>query len=187
MRPAASVLKRRGFAYPIAIVAVMAMGIGALAAVELESTAVWREREAELLFRGQAIREAIRLYYEKSPGTLKTFPRDLKDLLADPRAPGTRRHLRKLYRDPMTPDGEWVLIRGAGGGIRGVRSASERPAIKRANYPKGLEAFAAKEKVSEWIFEHVPAPQPTAVPPTTPLATLSTPPESRASPPKAPS
>lgn len=157
-----------GFAYPIVFVAVVALGIGALAAVELESTALQREREAELLFRGQAIREAIRLYYEKSPGTLKTFPQDLKDLISDPRTPGTRRYLRKLYRDPMTLAGEWVLIRGTGGGIRGVRTASERAPFKRANFPKGLESFAGKEKVSEWVFEYAPAlpqPPPVAVPP----------------------
>ncbi|MBI3391657.1 MAG: type II secretion system protein [Nitrospirae bacterium] len=153
-----------GFAYPLAVIAVVALGLGALAAVELESTALWREREAELLFRGQAIREGIRQYYEKSPGTLKTFPQDLKDLISDPRTPGTRRYLRKLYRDPMTPDGEWVLVRGAGGGVRGVRSASERAPFKRANFPKGLEPFAGKEKVSEWVFEYVPAPAPSPPP-----------------------
>ena len=166
MHPSSLFSNPRGFAYSLAIIAVVALGLGALAAVDLESTALWREREAELLFRGQAIREAIRQYYEKSPGTLKTFPQDLKDLLSDPRTPGTRRYLRKLYRDPMTPDGEWVVIRGAGGGIRGVRSASERAPFKRANFPKGLEPFGGKEKVSDWVFEYAPAPPQTApIPP----------------------
>jgi type II secretory pathway pseudopilin PulG len=61
-----------------------------------------RAKEEELLFRGTQYARALKFYYKK----YNTFPNELKELLDE-------KCIRQLYKDPMTEDGEWVLIRGA--------------------------------------------------------------------------
>lgn len=135
----------------LAALAILAVSATALAT--LDSAAVRAEREAELLFRGLAYRAAIASYYRASPD--HTFPRKLAHLLEDPRLPG-RRHLRGLYPDPMTEDGEWTLVRAADGGIAGVASRSTRTPRKRAGFPPGLETFETAETYADWVFEFGP-------------------------------
>ena len=62
-----------------------------------------RDKERQLLFAGHEFREAIRRYLEASPagqGSLSAF--HWTDLLRDPRSPDIKRHLRRIYLDPMT-------------------------------------------------------------------------------------
>lgn len=59
-----------------------------------------REREAELIFRGEQYARAIMLYQRQSPGA---YPPDVETLVEG-------RFLRRAYRDPMTADGEFRLI-----------------------------------------------------------------------------
>lgn len=148
--------KRRssGFSYAIVLAAIVIIGI----VVEAAHVTTWRalraDREAELLFRGQAYRSAIQSYYQSNGA----FPRSLEDLLKDPRS-ASKRHIRALYPDPMAKDekGEWRLVR-APGGISGVASTSADEPMKQANFPLGLEKFAGAKSYSEWIFEYVPQP-----------------------------
>ena len=67
---------------------------------------VQADREAELLFRGQAYRRAIESYYRANG----VYPRALEDLLKDPRFP-SKRHIRSLYPDPMGKGQAWLLLR----------------------------------------------------------------------------
>lgn len=60
-----------------------------------------RAKEEELLFRGTQYARALKCYYKK----FNTFPNELKELLDE-------KCIRRLYKDPMTEDGEWALIRG---------------------------------------------------------------------------
>lgn len=126
--------------------------------VEAARVTTWRvlraDREAELLFRGQAYRKAIQSYYQSNGA----FPRSLEDLLKDPRT-ASRRHIRALYPDPMAKDEkqEWRLVRN-GGGISGVASASTEEPLKQANFPLGLEKLTGAKSYSEWVFEYVPQP-----------------------------
>jgi len=116
----------------------------------------WRtlqvDREAELLFRGKAYRNAIQAFYQSNG----MFPRSLEDLLEDPRTPG-KRYLRSLYADPLAK-GDWTLVRASGGGISGVASSSRAEPLKRANFPREFEKFSGAKSYSEWIFEYVPPP-----------------------------
>lgn len=142
-----------GFTYVLVLAALLIIGILAEAASTVSSRLVRVEREAELLFRGQAYQRAIRSYYEAG-NPIKQYPRNLEDLLTDPRFP-KRHHLRALYRDPMAQDdvGQWLLVRAADGGIAGVASSSKEEPLKKANFPKGLEKFTAAKTHSDWIFE----------------------------------
>jgi type II secretory pathway pseudopilin PulG len=146
----------RGFTYLVVLVAAVVLGIMAEAAVTLTTRAAQAEREAELLFRGVAYRQAIRRYYEAG-GVARSYPRRLEDLLTDPRFPG-RHHLRALYVDPLSPDGkgEWNLVQSPDGGIAGVASRSRAEPLKKAGFPKGLESFEAAPSYSDWIFLYQP-------------------------------
>ena len=149
---------QRGFTYLMVLAAVVIVAILAEAAVALSSRMAQADREAELLFRGQAYRDAIKSYYDA--GTpVKTFPRALEDLLKDPRF-ANKHHLRALYADPFGQGKDWVLVRAADGGIAGVASSSKEEPLKKANFPKGLEKFEAAQSYSDWIFEYTPAPVP---------------------------
>lgn len=145
-----------GFTYLVVLVAVIVLGILAEAAVTLTSHVAKSEREAELLFRGEAYREAIRRYYEAG-GAVKYYPRKLDDLLTDPRFP-ERHYLRALYTDPVSRNGkgEWNLLRSPDGGIAGVVSASRDEPRKKAGFPKGLESFEAAQSYADWVFEYRP-------------------------------
>jgi len=134
------------------LVAVVVLGILVEVTTISTSRLQQTEREAELLFRGLAYREAIKSYYAAN-GSL---PRSLEDLLKDPKT-AHKRHLRALYPDPMSRDtGEWLLIRAADGGISGVASQSTKEPLKTANFPKGLERFGSAKSYSEWVFEYLP-------------------------------
>ena len=123
-------------------------------------TTVQREKERELLFVGDQFRKAITQYYDGTPGGAKQFPNSLDDLLKDARYPTTRRHLRKVYRDPMTGKREWGLVRGPGESIMGVYSLSKQAPMKRANFPPDYASFERAESYAAWRFAYSEANAP---------------------------
>lgn len=174
--------KQKGFTFLAVMFSIVLIGIIIGTAARQLATVAKREKEAELLFRGQAIRRGIELYYRTSRAGFSQYPRSLEELIKDPGSPGIRRYLRKLYTDPIT-GGEWVLIRDGSGRVKGVRSASEEAPLKVARFPEELKSFEEKKKYSEWVFEYNPQQQVTPntppskvpVPPATPSVPSSTP------------
>lgn len=144
--------RSRGFTYPLVLVAVVVMTVAAQVATILTSQLVRREMEEELLFRGMAYRDAIGRYYAAVPERPE-YPRNLSDLLSDPRFP-QRRHIRQLYADPT--GGEWRLILTERGRVMGVASAAAHPPMKKAHFPKDIAHFAQVQRLSEWEFLYVP-------------------------------
>lgn len=140
-----------GFTYFGVLFLVMLMGLGLSGALELWSTASRRAHERELLWVGNQYARALQSYYRESPGT-KQFPQSLDQLIEDRRFPNTRRHLRKLYADPITQSTEWGLVMSPDGRIAGVHSLSEAEPMKKAEFPRRWEDFRAREKYSEWRF-----------------------------------
>jgi len=160
-------LRQAGFTY-LTVMFVIAILLGGLAIVgETWETSARREKEAELLFIGNQYRRAIGLYYLSTPGVVKAYPRQIEDLLKDPRQPGTVRHLRKLFPDPMTGK-PFVVIKGADGGVQGVASASDVAPLKVAGFRVRDAIFEGAQKYSEWKFIHTPPP---AAAPAKPAAT----------------
>ena len=146
-----------GFTYLSALIVVVISGIALTAASEYWSTIAKREHEKELFFRGDRIRRAIASYYNAAPaGRPKTYPGTLSDLLKDPRSLKTLRYLRKLYRDPMTKDGEWGLILAEGGGIKGVFSKSTQKPLKTGDFPDEYQSFDKAKRYSDWKFVYNP-------------------------------
>lgn len=159
----------QGFTYMTVLFAVAIMAGGLALIGEVWSTSNAREREAELLHVGNEYRKAIERYYLLGPQ--RQYPRNLSDLLKDPRMPGTVRYLRKLYPDPITGKDEWGLVKSADGGFAGVYSLSESAPLKSAGFAVRDAAFEGKSKYSDWQFVFSPAlagaakPKPAAAPP----------------------
>lgn len=142
-----------GFTYPIVLVMVATTTI--MAGVTEHFTSQWlqREKEAELLFRGDQYVRAIESYYLVG----HQLPQNLEDLLHDPRFL-TRRHIRKLYPDPFASadDDKWTLLRDSTGGIVGIASSSKKSSIKKGNFPIRFAQFTETENYSQWRFEFDP-------------------------------
>lgn len=133
-------------------VAIAAAGFAGYA--QVASHAAQREKEAELLFRGNAFQAAIASYYKKE----QRYPQALAELLEDKRYPMPVRHLRTLYRDPMTGEADWGLVEAPGGGVMGVFSKSEQRPIKTGNFAARHAAFEDAAKYQDWKFFHQPSP-----------------------------
>ena len=125
----------RGFTYVLLLFSVALMG-AALAALGTQwQVADQREREAELLFRGLQIRDALQRFNALTPAGTRGLPLALDELLVDRRGLEPRFHLRRLYADPFSGQADWALLREAGGGIVGLHSRSQRPALRRHDLP----------------------------------------------------
>jgi type II secretory pathway pseudopilin PulG len=89
-----------GYAMAALLVGMSIMAVALSVALPIWSTAAKREREAELIFRGQQYARAVSLFQRKYANA---FPPNLDILLNE-------RFLRKKYKDPMTEDGEFQLL-----------------------------------------------------------------------------
>ena len=112
---------------------------------------IQREREKELLFIGDQYRAAIVSYYESTPGGAKQYPKKLEDLLLDNRFPVVKRHIRRLYDDPMTNNQPWGLIKQQDLSV-GVYSLSQQSTIKKTGFPTLYESFKEASTYDEWKF-----------------------------------
>ena len=112
---------QQGFTYLWVLVAVALIGVGLAATSEVWVTAGRRDKLAQADWAGTQYAQAIGSYYEFSSGPAKTYPDRLVVLLEDRRGPVVRRHLRALYRNPLSGDGAWDLVRAGDARIVGVR------------------------------------------------------------------
>jgi type II secretory pathway pseudopilin PulG len=161
-------VKQQGFTYLTLLFALAILSGGLALAGEVWETSARREKEAELLHVGNEYRKAIERYV--SSGN-KQYPRNLSDLVKDPRQPGTVRHLRKLYPDPVTGKDEWGLVKAGDGGIAGVYSLSEAAPLKTGGFAVRDASFEGKAKYADWQFIYAPVAAPAS--PTAPAAPQS--------------
>ena len=155
--------RQRGAIYLLVLFVVASTGAALGTLGHAWSLDAKRERETGLLWAGAQYRRAIARYYEATPGPIKTFPPTLESLLADPRFPETRRHLRQPLADPFTGASDWVTIAAPGGGIMGIASRSEESPLKRTGFEGHHRAFEdvstrLKDRLRyrDWEFIHVP-------------------------------
>jgi hypothetical protein len=99
-------------------------------------------------------------YYAGTPAGKPRFPRALEDLVEDNRFPVPRRHLRRVYPDPLSGKADWALIDAPGGGIAGVHSRSEAKPLKIGNFAPPDVKFEGAERYSDWKFAFVPRDTP---------------------------
>ncbi len=165
----ARVVAQEGYAMAALLVSLAVMSVLMGIALPVWRQEMQRDKEAELIFRGEQYARAIELYQRKYPGA---FPPDL-DVLVQ------QRFLRRKFKDPMTEDGEFQLLyagsaaaspgpgatpaiggritqggsstarpgrmgqAGARGGIIGVVSKSEEASIK---------VYKGRTRYNEWQF-----------------------------------
>ncbi len=142
----------KGFTYPAALLLIIIVSISLMVVQKQWSTTVKREKEKELFFRAGQIIDGIESFYISSSKDSQQYPRSLKVLLKDNRFQGVKRHLRKIYKDPMTKHGEWGIIYDGKGGIKGIFSKSKDEPIKKGNFPKKYKSFEKKKKYQDWKF-----------------------------------
>lgn len=142
----------RGLALLVVLLLVALLGLAGTAAVEVADTLARRDREEALLQIGREFRTAILRHRAAlpMPGAAQD-PQTLDALIRDRRVPGTLRHLRRIYVDPMTGKAEWGLVRERGR-IVGVHSLSTGKPLKQAGFGPAEADFARARQYSDWVF-----------------------------------
>ena len=114
--------KRDGYAMAALLVGLATMAILLSVAMPTWKQMVQREKEAELVFRGQQYARAIGLFQRKYAAA---FPPDVDTLVR-------QKFLRKKYKDPMVPDGEFQVlyqVQQTPGMMPGGGRGSSRPGV----------------------------------------------------------
>ena len=146
----------QGFTYIAAMMLVVVIGITLSMTAIYWSTVAKREKEEELLFRGDQIRKGIEQYYKwtgQRHGGQGIYPESLEELLKSKYSMAPKRSLRKIYTDPMTGKADWVIFNDpASKRMMGVRSASNGEPLKVSNFPFIYRDFEGKTKYSDWVF-----------------------------------
>ena len=142
-----------GFTYVGLVIFVAILGLVGAATLKVDSLLRRAAAEQELLEIGAEYSEALRSYAAATPRGYPTAPPTMRDLLKDSRFPGTRRHLRKIYVDPVTGRQEWgIVYQGDKVGVLAVYSLSQAQPLKLANFDARFQNFENKEHLSEWKF-----------------------------------
>ncbi len=113
-------LCQRGYAYLMTLFLVTAMVIATAAAIPNLLLQGRREREAEMIWRGEQYERGIRLYFHK----FGRYPQSVEQLTKQQNG---IRFMRKAYKDPMNAeDGSWrfIYVTPAGQLIGSVRYTS---------------------------------------------------------------
>jgi hypothetical protein len=152
----------RGFGYVFLLVLIAVLGAVSAFAWEEGRLSSRRDAEQELIHIGRTFEEALGSYSGVRPPDalsgpnsgvmMANGPAQLEDLLRDPRVPGIRRHLRKLYPDPLTGTSEWGLVRNHGGRIVGIHSLSSATPIKKTGFEARHAHFGEAKTYQDWHF-----------------------------------
>ena len=106
-----------GMAMAALLVALGVMSVMLIVLLPAWSTQAKREREAELIFRGEQYARAIRLFTGRQGGGVGVLPPNVDVLVRE-------KFLRKKYKDPMT--GEDFVVVAPGAALPGGQPAGPR-------------------------------------------------------------
>ncbi len=135
--------RQRGFILALLLGLITVAGILLTKAMPSVVAEVQRDQEEELIFRGEAIRNAMRRYKAMTG----SYPAHLEDLMKV-RPP----ILRKLYKDPMTADGEWAVITAVSPGASGSTEGLPIAAIHSRCQKDSFKVYQDRTLCSDWIF-----------------------------------
>lgn len=146
---------QNGFGYIAVLVVVFVLALFASSATENIFTNSKREKELELIFIGNQYAKAIESYYRFMPSGINEFPNKLDDLIDDTRTLPSKKHLRSLYKDPITGLDDWILIKNEDDKIIGIHSSSNQMPLFHNFYKSKYiapEVFAKATTYSDWTF-----------------------------------
>lgn len=135
--------RQRGFILAMVLAFATIIGIMITKLWPAHYVEVRRENEAELIFRGEAIARAIRLYQART-GTYPTSLDSLQKLRP--------RILRKLYKDPMTKDGEWDVVTAVQAGPSGEARGLPIIGVRSKSQQDSFKVYRGKTLYSDWVF-----------------------------------
>ena len=167
-----------GFTYLGLIILVSVIGMVGAATLKIGALIQRAQAEEELLDIGAAFSAALQSYAQATPTGQPLQPPSLQELLKDPRTPALRRHLRKIFVDPVTGSTEWGIVYLADKlGVVAIYSRSPARPLKVGNFDARFVGFDGKPHLSDWKFiagaiaPVLPAPPPMG----SPLATAAPP------------
>lgn len=140
---------QRGFSYLLLLAMVAATATVAAHGLRTGASLARREAELALLAHGGAFEAALQSHGAR--------PRELRELLRDPRSPGVRRHLRSIPVDPISGRAEWGLLRDAQGGIVAVFSLAGGRPLKQNGFSGARAHFNGASSYAQWSFGAAPA------------------------------
>ena len=145
--------RQAGFTYVGLLILVAVLSLMSSSALRLGMTMQRHQDEQELLERGQTLVQALASYMRATPAGQYRYPKNMEDLLRDPRYPkNVVRHLRTIAVDPMTGKAEWGLLLTADKkGIAGFYSLSEAKPWRKSFMPPFGE-FEDKPRYKDWVF-----------------------------------
>ena len=159
MRPGSCSRAQSGFTLLAILCAMLLLALASNGVMTYVSQEAQRQRENELLRIGNLYIQAIRTYYENSPGTVKQWPPSLEALTLDPRFLTIKRHMRQVYADPVTHSADWGIVKAPDGGIAGVYSTSKERPLQTGAVSIGQQWVSA-DQYADWRFVYEP-PVPT--------------------------
>jgi len=134
---------QRGFIMALALALAVVMGLLLMKAGPNVVLEVQRENEAELIFRGEALAAALKLYAAKTG----RYPTDLEDILkVRPRI------LRQKYLDPMTADGEWEIITQVQPGASGNKEGLPIVGVRSRSMLNSIHLYQNRTLIHDWQF-----------------------------------
>lgn len=133
----------RGFILAMLLAFITAMGILLTMALPTMKAELQRDAEAELVFRGEAMAAAIRVYKAKTGG----YPINLEELTKI-----RPRIIRRIYMDPMTPKGEWDLITAVQPGASGDTTGLPIVGVRSKCQKDSFLIYKSKSLISDWTF-----------------------------------
>lgn len=128
--------RESGYMLLVLMLAVAVLTITMLGLAGNYRRSIVRDREVEMIHRGVQYERAVRLYYRK----FGSYPPSIEAL----ENTNNVRYLRKRYKDPMSPDGQWQVahitdIKLTGiGGLTAVAGGATAPGSSTAPGSAGL-------------------------------------------------
>jgi len=145
--------RQQGFTYLSLVILLAILGLVGAAALKVDALLARAAAEQELLEVGAAFSAALDSYAAATPQGKPPQPPTLQDLLKDTRFPGIKRHLRKIFVDPISGKAEWgITYLGDKVGVIGVYSLSQAQPLKLANFDARFQNFENKTHYAEWKF-----------------------------------
>lgn len=174
--------RQQGFTYLGLVILLAIIGLVGAAALKVDALLARAAAEQELLEAGAAFSAALDSYAAATPPGQPPQPPTLQDLLKDNRFPNVKRHLRKIFVDPISGKAEWgITYLGDKIGVIGVYSLSQAQPLKQANFDERFQNFENKTHYADWKFvangqgaleraTEMTGKPPLALPASTPLA-----------------